>query len=208
MALSLKPQNSRFYELYAEQARLLVASSEALVDLMGHFENVEMKTAHLKDIEHEADNITHDLYRLVHQTFVTPFDREDIAALAQSMDDVVDFIEEASTTIRIYGIEAPTKQAQDLADLVRLQTLELQKAIEILGQRGRLKDILQHVIEVHRLENEGDVLFLSAMGALFHDGWSTTDIIKWRDIYALLEEATDSCERVGHALEAIVLKHA
>ena len=182
-------------------------SAEALVDLMDHFENVEMKTTHLKDLEHDADNITHDLYRLVHQTFVTPFDREDIAALAQSLDDVVDSIEATSTMIRVYGIEAPTKQARGLADLVRSQTLELQKAIDTLGQRSGLKNILQQLTEIHRLENEGDTLFLSAMGELFHDGWSATDMIKWRDIYSLLEEATDSCEAVAHALEAIVLKH-
>ena len=124
------------------------------------------------------------------------------------MDDVVDFIEEASTTIRIYAVEAPTKQARGLADLVRLQTLELQKAIDTLAQRGRLKDILQQVTEINRLENEADTLFLSAMGELFHDGSNAADIIKWRDIYSLLEEATDSCETVAHALEAIVLKHA
>ena len=208
MVRSLKPQNSRFYQLYSDLASLLVTSSEALVDLMDHFENVDMKTAHLKDLEHDADNITHDLYRLIHQTFVTPLDREDIAALAQSLDDVVDFIEAASTMIRVYGIEEPTKQARGLADLVRMQTLELQKAIKTLGQRSRLKDILQQVTEINRLENEADVLFLGAMGELFQDGSSATDIIKWRDIYALLEEATDSCETVAHALEAIVLKHA
>ena len=208
MGLSLLPQNRRFYGIYADLVKMLVASSESLVDLLDHLENVEMKTAHLKALEHEADDLTHDVYRLVHQTFVTPFDREDVVALARSMDDVVDYVEAASTSIRIYGIESTTKQARGLADLLRLQCLELEKAINQLGQRGRLKGILDQVREIDRLENEADSLFLDAMGDLFHGEWATIDIIKWRDVYNLLEEATDSCEAVAHSLEAIVLKHA
>ena len=208
MPFSLVPQNRRFYSLFGDLAARMVVSSEALLDLLENFENVEMKTVHLKDLEHEADGITHDLYRLVHQTFVTPFDREDIASLAQSMDDVVDFIEAAATSVSIYRIDVPTKSARGLADIARLQCLEIKKAIDILGQRGKLKDILVQVKEINRLENEADNLFLRAMGQLFDGEWSSIDIIKWRDIYELLEEATDSCETVAHSLEAIVLKHA
>ena len=208
MGLFLLPQNRQFYRLYADLAKLVVSSSEALVDLLDHLENVEMKTAHLKALEHEADSVTHDVYRLVHQTFVTPFDREDIVSLARSMDDVVDYIEAASTSIRIYRIESTTKQARGLADILRLQCLELDKAVNTLGQRGRLKGILDQIREIDRLENEADSLFLDAMGELFHGEWDSVDIIKWRDVYDLLEEATDSCEAVAHSLEAIVLKHA
>lgn len=208
MPFSLIPQNRRFYSLFSDLAAMLVASSEALVDLLEHFENVEMKTRHLKDLEHEAEGITHDLYRLIHRSFVTPFDSEDIAGLTQSMDDVVDFIEAASTTMRVYHIDFPTKAAFGLADITRLQCIEVQKAIDTLGQRSKLKDVLVQVREINRLENEADTLFLSATGQLFEGEWSSIDIIKWRDIYALLEEATDSCETVAHSLEAIVLKHA
>lgn len=208
MPFSIVPQNRRFYGLFSDLAGVLVRSSEALVDLLEHFENVEMKTAHLKDLEHEADGITHDLYRLVHQTFVTPFDHEDITSLAQSMDDVVDFIEAASTSVRVYHIDVPTAPALGLADLTRLQCIQVQKAISTLGQKSKLRDLLVQVREINRLENEADALFLSAMGQLFEGEWSSIDIIKWRDIYDLLEQATDSCETVAHSLEAIVLKHA
>jgi hypothetical protein len=167
-----------------------------------------MKTAHLKQLEHDGDNITHDLYRLVHQTFVTPFDREDIAALAQSLDDVIDFLEAAGTAIRVYDVDMPTPAARGLADIARMQTKQLQAAIVALKSRGRLREILEMVKEVNRLENEADALFLSAMGELFQGEVHAIDVIKWRDIYDLLEEATDGCETVAHALEAIVLKHA
>ncbi|HEY4686575.1 MAG TPA: DUF47 family protein [Dehalococcoidia bacterium] len=208
MRISLVPQNYRFYGLFNDLAGRMVASAEALVDLLEHYENVEMKTAHLKELEHEADTLTHDLYRLVHQTFVTPFDREDIAGLAQNMDDVIDYIEAAGTMLRVYRIEKPTEPAVGLADISRLQCIQIERAIASLSKRRHLRDILEQVREINRLENEADSLFLRAMSELFQGEWSSIDVIKWRDVYALLEDGTDSCESVAHSLEAIVLKHA
>ena len=208
MRFSLIPRSGRFYELFDQSARNLVVASEALTDLLEHFENVETKTAHLKDLEHEGDEITHKIYLQVHQTFVTPFDREDIAALAQRMDDVMDYIEGASTAIHTYGITQPTSAARGLADLIRLQCIQLEKAISVLRHKGRLKSILEQLKEVNRLENEADTLFLNSMAELFHGEMSPVDIIKWRDIYDQLELATDSSEQVAYVLEAIVLKHA
>ena len=208
MRFSLIPRSGRFYELFDQSARNLVVASEALTDLLEHFDNVEAKTAHLKDLEHEGDDITHNIYLQVHKTFVTPLDREDIAALAQRMDDVMDYIEGASTAIRIYGITQPTSAARGLADLIRLQCIQLEKAISVLRHKGRLKSILEQLKEINRLENEADSLFLNSMAELFRGEMSSVDIIKWRDIYDQLEEATDSCEQVGYVLEAIVLKHA
>ena len=208
MRFSLIPRNYRFYDLFEEISRKLVAAAEVLTDLLDHFENVEMKTARMKELEHEADNITHEIYRQVHQTFVTPLDREDIAALAQRMDDVMDFMEGASTAIHIYGIHEPTPAARALADLIRLQCVQLERAISTLRHRGRLKGILDQLTEVNRLENEADTLFLNATADLFHGEMSSVDIIKWRDIYDQLESATDSAEQVTFVLEAIVLKNA
>jgi predicted phosphate transport protein (TIGR00153 family) len=208
MRFSLIPRSGRFYELFDQSARNLVVASEALTDLLEHFENVETKTAHLKDLEHEGDEITHNIYLQVHQTFVTPIDHEDIAALAQRMDDVMDYIEGASTAIHTYGITQPTSAARGLADLIRLQCIQLEKAISVIRHKGRLKSILEQLKEVNRLENEADSLFLNSMAELFHGEMSPVDIIKWRDIYDQLERATDSAEQVAYVLEAIVLKHA
>jgi uncharacterized protein len=205
---SLIPQNRRFYSLFRDLAHVLTTTSEALVDLLEHYQNVDMKASHLKSLEHDADGITHELYRLVHQTFVTPFDREDIAALAQSLDDVVDYVESAGTTLHIYGIEAPTKPALDMADIIRLQCVQIEKAMDLLGQKGKLRSILDVAMEINRLENEADTLFLNTMGELFQGERPTIEIIRWRDIYEALESATDSAENVAHALESIVLKHA
>ncbi len=208
MRFSLIPRTGRFYELFEESARKLVVGSEALADLLEHFENVDAKTAHIKDLEHEADEITHEIYLQVHKTFVTPFDREDIAALAQRMDDVMDYVEGASTAIRTYGITDPTPAASRLADLIRLQCIQLERAVSTLRHRSKLKSMLEQLKEINRLENEADSLYLNAMAELFRGEMSSVDIIKWRDVYNQLEEATDSCEQVAYVLEAIVLKHA
>ncbi len=208
MRFSLIPRGGRFYDLFDKSAHKLVVASEALADLITNFENVEAKTAHIRDLEHEADDVTHEIYRQVYQTFVTPLDREDIAALAQRMDDVMDYIEGASTAIRMYGISQPTPAARGLADLIRLQCLQLERAVSTLRRRGRLKSLLEQLEEINRLENEADSLFLNSMAELFQGEMSPIDIIKWRDIYDQLELATDSCEGVAHILEAIVLNHA
>ena len=208
MRISLIPRNYQFFDLFEETARKLVAAAEMLVDLLNHFENVDIKTARIKELEHEADDITHEVYRQVYQTFVTPLDREDIIALAQRLDDVMDFMEGSTTAIRIYGITEPTPAARALADLVRLQCIQVERAVVCLRNRRDVTRVLEQCREINRLENEADTLFLSATAELFQGEMSPVDIIKWRDIYDQLERATDSAEQVAHVFEAIVLKNA
>ena len=207
LGLSIFPRNGRFYDLFADGAQLLMHGSELMCDLFEHFENIEMKTRQIEAIEEQADSVTHAIYTLMNQTFVTPLDREDIAALAQSMDDVIDHIEETTTSIRMYGITDPTVEARGLADLVRLQCVELTHAIDVLRNRQKLSAILPLAFEINRLENEGDQLYRRAIVELFDSKQPTLDVIKWREIYEQLESSLDSCEHVAHVLEAIVLKH-
>ncbi|MFQ6020389.1 MAG: DUF47 domain-containing protein [Dehalococcoidia bacterium] len=208
MRFSLIPRNYKFYDLFEESASNLVVAGEALADLFEHFENLEMKTGQLKELEHTGDNITHDLYTLSHQTFVTPLDREDIAALTQQMDDVMDHMEEAAALTLIYGIEEPTEAARGLADIVRLQCLQIERAVSTLRRQRQLNKIHEQLREINRLENEGDSLLRNAMGEMFRGEMAMVEIIKWREIYEHLEAATDSAEHVSHVLEAITLKHA
>jgi uncharacterized protein Yka (UPF0111/DUF47 family) len=208
MRFPLIPRNYLFYDLFEQSARNLVTAAEAMVDLMEHFENVDMKTARMKELEHVGDSIIHEIVEELHKTFVTPLDREDITALAQNMDDVMDYMEGATTAICIYGIRRPTAAACSVADLVRLQTVQVEKALPKLRQRSQLRSVLEECVEVHRLENEADSLFLDAMARLFEEEPSAVEIIKWREIYDQLEQATDSCEHVANVLEGIVLKHA
>lgn len=208
MKFSLIPRNYLFYDLFDEGASKLVQAGEALADLMQNFENVDMKTNHIKELEHEADDVTHKLYLQLHQTFVTPIDREDIAALAQRMDDVMDYMEDAATSIRIYEVDKPTAEAKSLADLIRLQCIQIAQAVGNLRTGAGLRKIREQLVEIHRLENEADNLYLSASAELFRNGMEPKDIIKWRDIYDQMERATDSAEQCAHVLEGIVIKHA
>jgi predicted phosphate transport protein (TIGR00153 family) len=208
MRFPLIPRNYRFYDLFDESAHNLVAAAEAMVDLMQHFENVNTKTGRIKELEHVGDSITHEIVEQLHKTFVTPLDREDITALAQNMDDVMDYMEGATTAICLYGIRQPRAAACSVADLVRLQTVQVDMAVPKLRHRSQLRSVLGHCVEIHRLENEADDVFLDAMAKLLHEEPSPVEIIKWRDIYDQLERATDSCEHVANVLEGIVLKHA
>jgi uncharacterized protein Yka (UPF0111/DUF47 family) len=208
MRFPLIPKNYRFYDLFEQSAHNLVVAAEVMADLMEHFENVEMKAARMKELERIGDGIIHEIVEQIHKTFVTPLEREDITALAQHLDDVMDYMEGATTAIRIYGMKRPTAAARAVADLVRLQTVQVEEAVPKLRQRSQLKSILEHCVEIQRLENEADTLFLDAMARLFDEEPSAVEIIKWREIYDQLERATDSCEHVAIVLEGIVLKYA
>lgn len=208
MRFPLIPRNYLFYDLFEQSAHNLVTGAEAMVDLMEHFENVDMKAARMKELERIGDGIIHEIVEELHKTFVTPLDREDITALAQNMDDVMDYMEGATTAICTYGIRRPRPAARAVTDLVRLQTVQVEKAVPKLRQRSQLRSVLEECVEIHRLENEADSLFLDAMARLFEEEPSAVEIIKWREIYDQLEQATDSCEHVANVLEGIFLKHA
>jgi predicted phosphate transport protein (TIGR00153 family) len=205
---SLIPRDYHFYDLLHASAQNLVEAGAALLDLMEHYQNVDMKLAHIRDLEHKGDAITHEIMARLHKTFVTPIEREDIARLADRMDDVMDHVEEATAAMKIYEVSGPTTHSAEMADIVRLMTLKVEEAIARLPDRRRLRDILPDCVELNRLENAADDLFRRAMAELFHSETTPADIIKWRDIYRQLEAATDRCEDVANLLEGIVLRHA
>jgi predicted phosphate transport protein (TIGR00153 family) len=202
------PREEGFYDLFERSAANLVVAAEKLVDLFEDFSEVEYKTKHIKELEHEGDFITHEIMRNLHSTFVTPIDREDIALLCQRMDDVVDFIDAAAIKTMIYRVSEPTQKAKDLADIIRKMSYKLNEIMPLLRSHSRFKDILEQCVEVNRLENLADDILHSALVDLFDNNQNVLDIIKWREIYEHLESATDRGEDVANVLEAVVLKHA
>jgi predicted phosphate transport protein (TIGR00153 family) len=202
------PANERFYDLLHASAKNLADAGEVLADFMEHYQNVEMKTDRMRELEHQGDAITHEITALLHKTFVTPIDREDIARLADRLDDVLDYVEEATAAMKIYEVSGPTPRSVEMADIVRLMTIKVEEAISRLRDRRRLRDILPYCVEINRLENVADDLFRKAMAELFQSDSTSTEIIKWRDIYRELEAATDRCEDVANVLEGIVLRNA
>ena len=172
---------------------------------------MESRVRHIKDVEHDGDEITHRIISQLHATFVTPIDREDIAQLAQRLDDVIDLVEEVAAHMLIYEVKRPTEKAQELADILVRTTSEVSAAIPMLRSRKQLNKIPEHCMEINRLENEADTVVRSALAELFHDQIELTDVIrwmKWREIYDHMENATDRCEDIANILEGVMIKRA
>jgi len=198
-----------FYDLFDQGTANLVVAAEKLVDLFDNYENVEAKAKELKALEHEGDVIAHEIIARLHRTFVTPIDREDITQLVHSMDDVMDFIEAAGRTAFLYGITQPTERARELARIVLKMTHKLNEVVPRLRHRDQYPWILQQCVEINTLENEADDVQHAALAELFEVcKLNACDVIKWREVYEHLENATDRGEDVANVLEGIVLKHA
>ncbi len=202
------PREEKFFDLFEESARNLVRGAGLLADLIGKWENIEEKVREISELEHHGDNITHRIIAQLHATFVTPIDREDIAQLAERMDDVMDFIEGAAVAMLIYEVKRPTERAQELADILVRTTSEVSAALPRLRRRNQLNKIQEHCIEINRLENEADRVVRSALTELFHDQVDLADVIKWREIYEHMETATDRCEDIANVLEGVMIKRA
>ena len=205
----LTPRDMGFYNLFEQDTSNLVAAAEMLVDLFDNYENVEAKTRQLKDLEHKGDTITHDIIQRLHRTFVTPIDREDITLLANSLDDVMDLIEAAGRTACLYSIAQPTERARQLARIVARVTHKLNEAMPCLRRHDQFPRIIKQCVEINTLENEADDVQHTALAELFEVcHLNACEVIKWREIYEHLENATDRGEDVANVLEGIVLKYA
>ena len=205
MRFSLIPRETKFFDMFVEDARNVLTAARLLEQFFRNYDDRERIASQLLDAEHAGDQMSHEIGRKLESTFVTPFDREDIHALISALDDVLDYIEEAADTFILYRIEAPTAVAVQQAAIIVKQCEQLQEALANL--RG-FKGLEKYWIEVHRLENEGDQLARKAIADLFSGGGHPIEIIKWKDIYAHLEAAIDKCEDVANIIERITIKHA
>jgi predicted phosphate transport protein (TIGR00153 family) len=199
------PRDREFFDLFEEQAGNIARAADLLDQMLGRWpDNAELA----RDIlicEQDGDRITHDIIQRLNQTFVTPFDREDIIDLASSLDNIVDFIEEIADFLGLFQIEAPTDQAQRMARVLHEAVRYVNEAIPALR---RLEDIRAQMVEVNRLENDGDRVSREALASLFEGGIDPMVVIKWKDIFDRLENAIDACEHVANVLEGIVIKNS
>ena len=206
--ISFIPRQPKFYDLFEKSTANLVVAAGKLVDLFDDYTDLELKVNRLKDLEHEGDTITHEIMHNLHRTFVTPFDREDIAKLANSLDDVMDFIEAAARSCLLYRIDKPIERARELAQIILMCTHKLNEVMPLLHHRDQFDKVLEQCIEINRLENEADDVNHAALAELFDNTKDLSQIIKWREILEHMESATDRAEDVANVLEAVVLKHA
>lgn len=205
--LQIFVKDTAFFDLFEKSAANVHEGACLLEALLGDYRDVAARTAKIKDVEHVGDTLTHQTIEKLNGTFITPLDREDIHELVCRLDDVLDLIDTATARMGLYKIDKPTEDARALAKVLVVATAIIMDAMKDL-RTNQLQSILKRCIEIHTQENEGDRIEQHALGALFENGQSAIDVIKWKDIYENLEAATDRCEDVANVLEGIVLKNA
>ena len=201
------PREKIFFDLFNKSAANVHEAAKALSDLLENCTDVQSKAARLNNLEHAGDEIAHLIFDHLAKTFVPPLDREDIHDITTRLDDIIDKIDTAGDRLVLYKITRPTEEAKSLSRVLVKATGSLAAAFALLDNLKRSDEILLHCIDVNTQENEGDRIYHHALADLFEDGSSAVDIIKWKDIYHIIETATDACEDVTHTIKGIVVKN-
>jgi predicted phosphate transport protein (TIGR00153 family) len=205
MLNKLIPRDELFFDMFDEIARRMSAAAKLLTQLFAEPSRISEHVAAIKTIEHEADVITHDVIVRINRSFITPFDREDIHELASRLDDVIDLIDGTARRAVMFRITQPREPARQLADVIVRATASLEQAVVSIKKP---KIVMEKGTEVKALEEEGDAIYHAAVGALFDDGESPIEVMKWKELYDTLERTLDHCEDVANVLESIALKNA
>ena len=205
MRIRLIPREERFFDMFVEDAANVLSAARHLEEMLQTYDDIEQRAKELFAMEHHGDELSHAIGKKLNTTFVTPFDREDIHALISGLDDVLDLIEEIADTFILYHVDAPTPASVQQATIIRKQCEAIHEA---LTKMKSFQGLSQYWIEIHRLENDGDRIARAAVAGLFSEKTKAIDMVKWKDIYALLESCVDKCEDVADIIEKIVVKHA
>jgi uncharacterized protein len=202
---SLVPRDTAFFDLFNQAGQNTLRAARMLLEMLEKWPDEGGLARDILLLEQEGDRITHELIQRLNTTSATPLDGEDIYGLATKLDDIVDYVEEAADFMVLYQIEAPMEQAIRMAEVLVKSCEQLAAALERL--RG-FKDLEQYWIEIHRLENDGDRLYRDAVASLFANGIDPMVVIRWKDVFGVLERAVDASETAAHILEGIVIKNA
>lgn len=208
MPFQLLPAEPRFFDWFEKGAQNAVDAATLLCTMLDDGHDWPGRMSQLAELEHQGDFITHEIFDLLHKTFVTPLDPPDIEALTRALDDVVDFIHAAADSLLIYQVEQPRACARELAAIIHAATKEIAAAIRLLREKKRLSDILPRVHEINRLENDADRITRAGISELVGQRDDLFELIRWKEIYSQLESATDRCEDVADVLRAVVIKYA
>lgn len=205
--MKLFPKETDFFEIFDRVALNVSKAATLLVSLMENFENLDEKAKEIYEVEQEGDMLTHDIMKKLNRTFITPIDREDLHSLASRLDDVLDMIWASVDRLTVFKLEESTPEAIVMSRDLLTTTEAVHKAIHKLKEK-KYAHVQEYCIEINRLENRVDRTFRDALGKLFDEIKDPILIIKWKEIYEHLEDASDRCEDVANILESIVLKHA
>jgi len=205
LGFRLIPREARFYDDFVALALEIEKGAALLDEMLAPDRPVWEKADRIKDVEHKCDNLTHEIIQRLHRTFVTPLDREDIHMLASSLDDVIDAIDEAAANIRLYRLDHVREDARQMARIIKACSSLMVKALQALERRS---GVAEPAVELNRLENDADRIHQNALQVLFDQETDPILIMKWKEVYDLLEEAADRCEDVANVVEGVVVKHA
>lgn len=198
------PRDVKFFDMFAQMAGNLTEGARLLADILANYNSSDPRLQKIKDVEHRGDEMTHAILTKLNQTFITPFDHEDIHHLASSLDDVLDFVNAAGERLQVYKITNPPPAAAELAQLIVRQCEQLEKAMALLDRNK--SGVLNYCVEINRLENEADGVAREAIGRLFEREKDPIALIKLKELFEVLETATDKAEDVANVLETVVLK--
>lgn len=203
----LLPRDPRFFDLFDRHAALTVEGARELRALVSAGADIGPKAKRIEDIEHEADAITHECVEALHQAFITPIDRDDIHRLISRLDDVIDLVQGAAGRLSLYELSDMTQDVKDLSDVLVRSAEEVALAVRDLRDLRRAPALRQRCIAVNRLENEADAVLRTALGRLFRTEKNPVAIMQWKEIYEIIEAATDRCEDVANIIEGVLLEH-
>jgi predicted phosphate transport protein (TIGR00153 family) len=204
----LFPKPVGFLDLFGAAADNVLEAAKQFHALVADFRDVEIRTRKIKSLEHDGDRITHEAVDRLNKTFITPIDREDIYALITKLDDILDLIDAAAHRLVIYRIERPTAELVAIAEQLIRPVEGIKRALLLLDNMKHSRQIVAECAEVTRLEHEADELHRVAIGTLFDNERDPIQILKWKEIYENLEEATDRCEDVANVIEGVVIKNS
>ena len=205
MAFSFLPKEDQYFAMFSQMtAKIQEAAGYLVVMMSGPYEEMDAASKRIKSVEHECDEITHSVTTKLNKSFITPFDREDIYTLSVALDDVCDYIDATARAVVMYDIHEADEYVQQLTVIMQKLADEIHAAVGLLKVARGLSP---HLLEIQRLENDADEVYFKAMGALFKNSSDAVTIIKHKELYEILENATDRCESVGNIIESIVLKH-
>jgi predicted phosphate transport protein (TIGR00153 family) len=206
--MRLLPHDASFFAHFEQQGKKTVEGCRAFLEMVEQPGKMERRAERVKQIEHECDEITHAVVEALHKTFITPIDRNDIYRLITKMDDIMEFVEAAADRVALYEIPTMTKEVADLARCLVESADHVLSAVSGIRDLGKPNGILQHCIEINRLENVADGILRGALARLFREEKDPIAVIKWKEIYETLETATDRCEDVANIIEGVVLENS
>jgi predicted phosphate transport protein (TIGR00153 family) len=202
------PRETSFFDFFEQHASLTIEGTKEFLSLVTTGANIPAKCRRISDIEHETDTITHRCVEALHKTFITPIDRDSIHRLITRMDDIMDYVEAAAERIELYELTVMTGDVRDLSDALHRSALQVEQAVRGLRDLKNTQNTLKLCIDINRLENEADAILRRSVARLFKEEKDPITIIKWKEVYENLENASDRCEDVANIIEGVILEHA